>query len=102
MSQNFTSCKRVRENCKDCASDYLAAIIHIYTWLQKYWYILKSEVLYSYRGTVWLFQDYPVTQILSEINFGESRSCKTAGFVILGALKIINLVNFSLQKVQSF
>ena len=49
-----------------------------------------------------LIQDFTGTHILREINFGESRSCKTVGFVILGALKMINLVNFSLQKVQNF
>ena len=32
------------------------------------------------------------------MNFGESRSSKTAAFAILGALNFVNLVNFSLQK----
>ena len=53
-------------------------------------------------STVWKFHDFYVTQILREINFEESWSCKTAVFVILGALKMINLVNFNLQKVQKF
>ena len=43
-----------------------------------------------------------ITQILREINFGGCRSCKTAGLAILGDLKMINLVNFSLQKMQKF
>ena len=43
---------------------------------------------------------FSVSQILREINFGESRSNKTAVSPILGALKMINLVNFSLQKMQ--
>jgi len=36
--------------------------------------------------------------ILCEIYFGESRSAKNAVFAIFGALKCMNLVNFSLQK----
>ena len=36
--------------------------------------------------TVWKIQDFPVTQILREINFGDSRSAKTAVFAIFGAL----------------
>ena len=43
-----------------------------------------------------------ITQILREINFGGSRSSKTAVLAILGALKMINLVNFSFQKMQKF
>ena len=38
--------------------------------------------------------------ILREINFEESRSCKSAYFAILEPLNFIDLVNFSLQKVQ--
>ena len=47
----------------------------------------------------WLLQsqDFSVTQILREINFGESRSSKIA---IFGALNFVDLVNISLQKVQ--
>ena len=52
--------------------------------------------------TVWKFLDFSVIQILREINFGESRSSKTAVFAILGALNFVNLVHFSLQKVQKF
>ena len=33
--------------------------------------------------TVWKFQDFSVMQILREINFGESRSPKSAVFPIL-------------------
>ena len=49
---------------------------------------------------MWKLQDYSVIQILREINFGDSRSSKTAIFAILGAPNFVNLVNFSLQKVQ--
>ena len=54
------------------------------------------------KGTVWRFQDFSITQILREINFGGCRSSKTAVLAILGALKMINLVNFSFQKMQKF
>ena len=39
---------------------------------------------------------FPITQILREINFEDSRSSKIAVLAILGALKIIDLVNVSL------
>ena len=48
------------------------------------------------------FQDFSVIHILREINFGESKSSKTAVFAIFGASKFVNLVDFSLQKVQKF
>jgi len=40
-------------------------------------------------------------QILREVNFGESRSSKTAG-AIKGAMNCVNLVCFRLRKVQQF
>ena len=46
------------------------------------------------------FQDFSVAQILREDKVGESRSTKTAIFAILEALNCVDLVNFSLQKVQ--
>ena len=52
--------------------------------------------------TVWNFLDFSVTQILREINFGKSRSSKTAIFAILRALNFVNLEDSSLQKVQKF
>ena len=55
---------------------------------------IKQSIL-----TVWKFQDICITEILHEINFGESRSAKTAVFAILGALDFVILVNFSLQEV---
>ena len=51
---------------------------------------------------MWKFQDFYVIQILREIIFEESRSCKTTVFAILEALNFINLVNFGLQIVQKF
>ena len=52
--------------------------------------------------TAWKFQDFSVTHILREINFGESRSSKTAVFAFFENLDFVNLLNFSLQKVQNF
>ena len=46
------------------------------------------------------FLDFSVTQILREINFGESGSCKRAVFANLEAWHFVDLVHFSLEKVQ--
>ena len=40
------------------------------------------------------------TQVLREINFAESTSSKTVYFAFLGTLRLVDLVNFSLQKVS--
>ena len=48
---------------------------------------------------MWKFR-FSVTQILREINVGGSTSSKTAFFAILRPQKYVDLVNFSLQKVQ--
>ena len=52
------------------------------------------------RYTVWKYQDFSITQILRKINFWDSTSAKTAIFAILGADNFVNLMNFSLQKVE--
>ena len=52
--------------------------------------------------TVWKFQDFSVTQILREINFGQCKSSKTAVFAFFGTLNFVTLENFSLLKVQKF
>ena len=52
-----------------------------------------SQVQY----TMWKVQDISVSQILREINNGESRSYNTALFVILGALNFVNFVNLTLS-----
>ena len=39
---------------------------------------------------------------LRETNFEEFGSCKTAFFAILGAQNLVDLINFSLHKVQKF
>jgi len=51
---------------------------------------------------VWKFHDFSVTQILREINFGESKSSKTIIFAIFGALRFVDLVDFSFQKMQKY
>ena len=50
--------------------------------------------------TVWKFQNFSVTQILREINFGESRSYESAVFAILEALDLVDFLNLSFQKVK--
>ena len=49
---------------------------------------------------LWKFQDFSVTQILREINSGQSKSSKFDVFTILGDLNFVAWVKFSLQKVQ--
>ena len=48
-------------------------------------------------STVYEFENFSVTQILREINFG---GLKDVVFVILGDLNLVFLVIFSFQKVQ--
>ena len=55
-------------------------------------------VMIQMQGSHWKFQDFPVTQILREINSKASVSSKTAVLVIFGALNFVYLVNFSLKK----
>ena len=54
-----------------------------------------------YPTTVWKCQDFAITQILSEINFGDYGigSAKTAVLTHLKALNFANLVKCSLQEV---
>ena len=60
------------------------------------WAQITDPILGILVNTVWKFHDFSVIQILSEINFEECRSSKIAIFAILGALNLVNLVNFSL------
>ena len=57
---------------------------------------------FAFFSTVWKFQDFSITEILREINFGDSRRAKIAVFAILGAVNFDHLVNFSILKVQKF
>ena len=47
------------------------------------------------QGTVWKFHDFYITQILFEINFGESRSSRTAVFAFFREVK---MADFALLK----
>ena len=47
----------------------------------------KVGLRFRFFGTVWKFHDFPITQILREINFGQSRSSKTAVFAFFEGLK---------------
>ena len=58
----------------------------------------KFKCAKSQSSTMWKFQDFFIT--VREINFVDSRSAKSAIFAILGAVNLVHLVNFSLQKVQ--
>ena len=51
---------------------------------------------------MWKVHDFSVTQILREVNFGKFKSCKSAVCTTLGALKMVNLVDFRLQRVPKF
>ena len=61
-----------------------------------------AQKLATLQYTVWKCHDFSVTQILREINYGDSGSSKPAVLAILVALKKSNLVNFTLQKMQKF
>ena len=52
---------------------------------------------FSQCGNIRIFPSFHISR---EINFGESESPKNAVFAILVALYFLNLVHFSLQKVQ--
>ena len=58
----------------------------------------KMRLLFTQCGK----RIFSVIQIFREINFWESRSYKIAVFAIFGALNFVNLVIYSLQKVQKF
>ena len=53
-------------------------------------------------NTVWKFHDFSIALNFREINFGDSRSAKTAIFAILRAVNFVDLLNSSLQKVKKF
>ena len=49
-------------------------------------YFQMNFNMYFYAVTVWKFQDFSITQILREINFGGSRSAKSATLTHLDSL----------------
>ena len=66
-------------------------------------YLVHVEKRLRVSFTVWKFDDFSVVSaILREIDFGESRSYKTAIFAIFEALSFVYLVNFQPSKVQKF
>ena len=68
--------------------------ILILTFVKEYFYRNHCfKISLSKYCTVWKFHDSSVTQILREINFGESRRSKSAIYAILGALNFVDLVN---------
>ena len=58
-----------------------------------------NEFSKSNKRTVWKVQDFSITQILREIDFGECQSFETINF---WALNFVIVGNFSLPKVQKF
>ena len=52
----------------------------------------KTKVDFNF--TVWKFQDFSVIQILCEINFGESRTLKSATFAALNFFNLVLVVAF--------
>ena len=69
---------------------------------------LLPEMVMS-RSTVWKFQDFPVTQILREINFWDSKNAKLAILTHLEALNFdfqeflhfLKAVIYQIDKIQS-
>ena len=81
--------------------------------------ILSMKALYQTHCelcTVWKFHDFSITQILREINFGESSSskkaflgnfrcpkiCYIADFALLGSLKLISRKIWVIEKLWNF
>ena len=54
------------------------------------------------RFKVWKFGNSPITQILRENNFGDSRSAKSAIYTLLGAQNFNFSVNFGFRKCKNF
>ena len=99
MGVSFKNLAKAKDPCtsKNIFHDLIFQII-----IQKMkLFTINADVLRS-ENTVRKFQDFSVIQILREINFEECRSSKTAFFAISGALNFVDLVDFSLQKVQNF
>ena len=64
--------------------------------------MVEYHIFFGVKITVWKFHDFPISEMLREINFGESRSSKSAIFAFFEGLNFVKLVNFSLQKAQKF
>ena len=55
-----------------------------------------SSIPHSEYVTVWKFHDFSITQILREINFGDSRSAKSA------ILAYLDYLNFDFYQFLQF
>ena len=65
-----------------------------------YMSISSSGNYFPYNSAVWKFHDFSCHSSFTWNQFRESRSSKTAIFANFGALKFVNLVNISLQKLK--
>ena len=54
------------------------------------------------NSTVWKFHEFSINQILREINFGNSRSAKSAVFAIFEALNFVTFGEFQPSKRANF
>ena len=85
-------------------------ILTLFLWNLSYWHVVVVYVWWDLGVcvsvanyfTMWKFQDFSVTHILREINFGEIRTSKNGVFAILAALNVVNLADISLKEVQKF
>ena len=59
-------------------------------------FLILSRVIFTINATVWKFHDFSITQILSEINFRDSGSAKSAILTLSGAL------NFCISKTEIY
>ena len=57
----------------------------------------KQSLLKSMLCTVWKFYEFPITQILCEINFGDSKSAKSAI-----ATHVLEALNFDFYEFLQF
>ena len=63
----------------------------------------SKNVFQILKFTVCVYEDFCIIQILREINFWETTwKFQNYLFSILGALNCVNLVNFSIHKVQKY
>ena len=81
-----------------CTAFVIVQLVQNPTKVSKIKMIPKQDIL-DLEDLEWKYQKFSVTQILREINYGESRSSKSSKtvlfFSILGALNFIDLVIFS-------
>ena len=69
----------------------IKALIKYYYFKSNFSKVLIKQIRNNYQccqHTVWKFHDFSITQVLHEINFGESSRAKTA---ILSHLEALNL-----------